>query len=79
MKKSKRRYIIAIVESEAIPTISLSIDQIANPLENGADYEYRYALNELIDEILDLKLYEKMTFKWNRDNPGTIGIILRTL
>ncbi len=75
--QSKRKYKVAIVESDDISVTTLTLDHITNNLPGGADYEYKYALAERLDDILDLKQYEKLTFQWNRDNPNTLGIVLR--
>ena len=41
------------------------------------DYEYIYALRDIINEVLDLKIGESMYFQPNRDNADSKGIILR--
>ena len=45
--------------------------------EDGADYEWKYALLENADEIARLKLNETMYFQAGRDEPNLKGFIVR--
>lgn len=74
---SNRRFKIVIIESDKVSVEEMGLDDLMNVKPNGQDYEYMYALNDILDQILDLKQFEKMTFQWNRDNPDTLGIVLR--
>ena len=42
------------------------------------DSELQYALQDVTDEILDLKLHEKLTFQSDRGVENSLGIIIRT-
>ena len=42
------------------------------------DSELQYSLQDILDDILDLKLYEKLTFQSDRSVENSLGIIIRT-
>ena len=42
------------------------------------DSELQYALQDILDNILDLKLHEKLTFQSDRSVENSLGIIIRT-
>ena len=42
------------------------------------DSELQYALQDILDNILDLKLHEKLTFQSERGVENSLGIIIRT-
>ena len=42
------------------------------------DSELQYSLQDILDNILDLKLHEKLTFQSDRDVENSLGIIIRT-
>ncbi|MBL4654165.1 MAG: hypothetical protein JKY53_15075 [Flavobacteriales bacterium] len=72
---SKRKYEITTVESGATDTIFREIDQIINSDDEG--FEFEYALQGIIDQVLDLGLGHSMYFQPNRDNKDSQGIIVR--
>lgn len=73
---SIRKYQLQMVEySSDFTSVQLSIDRLLFPKEN--DFEYIYAINDLLDYVLDLKAGESMYFQCNRDNSESKGIILR--
>ena len=41
------------------------------------DSELQYSLQDILDDILDLKLYEKLTFQSDRGVENSLGIIIR--
>ena len=41
------------------------------------DSELQYALQDILDNILDLKLHEKLTFQSDRGVENSLGIIIR--
>lgn len=41
------------------------------------DSELQYALQDILDNILDLKLHEKLTFQSDRSVENSLGIIIR--
>lgn len=73
---TKRHYQIALCEGSKIALMGIEAGLIIQPKEH--DYEYIYALNEMLDEILDLKVGDSLYFKHNRDNKDSKAIILRT-
>ena len=42
------------------------------------DSELQYSLQDILDNILDLKLHEKLTFQSERGVENSLGIIIRT-
>ena len=42
------------------------------------DSELQYALQDILDNILDLKLYENLQFQSDRSVENSLGIIIRT-
>lgn len=42
------------------------------------DSELQYSLQDILDDILDLKLYEKLQFQSDRSVENSLGIIIRT-
>lgn len=72
---SKREYQLSMVESGQTTTLSTKIDDILNANEKA--FEYQYALQYIIDDILDLDEGDSMYFKPNRDDSDSKGIILR--
>jgi hypothetical protein len=72
---TKRRYYIAVAESDGFETQCLSLNYLFTHRDN--DYEYVYAIQEMADELLDLKIGESIYFKPNRDNELAKGIIIR--
>lgn len=46
-------------------------------VKNHGDYEIYYALDDVLDQVLDLKVEETMYFQPNRDNKMSKGILLR--
>lgn len=78
LSQSEREYKIAFIESDDIPVVKVSLKQLVELSEKqGADYEWKYAVAEIIDEVMDLKVYENLSFQSVRDNPKSLAIILR--
>ena len=42
------------------------------------DSELQYSLQDILDDILDLKLHEKLQFQSDRSVENSLGIIIRT-
>jgi hypothetical protein len=75
---SKRMFSIAFLEGESTFSMpGIRIERILNPEPDGKDYEHYYAMQENIDGILDLKVGERLTMKFNRDNSDSDGFIKR--
>ncbi|PCJ57317.1 MAG: hypothetical protein COA65_09670 [Rhodospirillaceae bacterium] len=72
---SKRKYEITLVERGSTDTAYREIGEIINSDKEG--FEFEYALQDIIDEVLDLGLGHSMYFQSNRDNTDSKGIIVR--
>lgn len=79
---SSRHYKVVMVLSDGNTIeLELHLEELmkGNPNSNGSDFEYVYAMQSVMDGILDLKLEEMLSFKINRDVPEEgIGVIVRT-
>ena len=84
---SIRRYRIAIIDREGfiifddIPIQDIigktnysELELFDNPF---FDSELQYALQDILDNILDLKLYDKIHFQSDRSVENSLGIIIR--
>jgi PDZ domain-containing secreted protein len=71
---STRKYSVVFIEGDS--TFSGFFD-IVNILQNNDDYEWKNAVNESIDQVLDLKVGERLSMKFNRDNSDSDGFIKR--
>jgi hypothetical protein len=70
---SKRKYVVAFIEGTAAVTQFPSLSEI---LEDSND-EWKYALQEHLDRVLDLKVGERIQLHFNRDNADSLGQIKR--
>ena len=70
---SNRKFKVQI-SSLIVEDFTIDLDEIIN---NPDALEVIYAMNEILDKILDLKLNESMYFQPNRDNNKSKGIITR--
>ena len=73
--ESKRKYRVVtfIGEMASVDAIVYTLDEILQ--DTGS--EINYSLQEVIDDILDLKPFEKMFFYSNRDDKNSNSIIIR--
>lgn len=46
-------------------------------LDRANDYEYIYTLQEVADDIMDLKLSQSMFVQLSRDNKDVKGVLIR--
>lgn len=73
---SKRKYLVAFIEGDEPFTKQLGLAEILDPTDKNP-YEYILAMREELDTILDLKVTDRIPFKFNRDNEFSQGIIKR--
>jgi len=74
---TKRHYDIQISESGTTTNMGITIEILLGLNGNPNDYEFIYALQEIADDVLDLKSGECLYFQPNRDNQLAKGIITR--
>lgn len=75
---SKRKYTIAIADAEGLSLERISLNSlIEKGRGNQNEYEYIYALTDILDSVLDLKVDESIYFQPNRDDKTSKGIIRR--
>lgn len=73
---SNRKYFITIAGRGY--TLEAEMD-LADLFQNGRDNtpEYVYAIQDIVDDVLDLKVEEHIKFKPSRDEDLSVGIIWR--
>lgn len=75
---STRQYLVAFIEGDAICSYFVKLSEILNdPDGYGSNQEYCYALQERFDELLDLKIGERLLVQFNRDDKDSEGFIKR--
>lgn len=72
--QSKRHYKVAICDQIGLSVEKITLNRL---MDDSQDLELFYALRDLIDEVLDLKVDESIYFQPNRDDKNTKGIIRR--
>lgn len=70
---SKREFIIIFIEGNAATALYPTIYD----LQMDTDEEWKYAVSEIMDSVLDLKVGEMLHMRFNRDNQDSAGIIKR--
>ena len=72
--ESKRMYSIEESVNGIISNYRIKLTEI---MDKASDSETIYAIQECIDDIMDLKLNKSMFFQPNRDDEESKGIITR--
>lgn len=76
----KRKYEMVITNGDSLYTEILMGEHLTHKVsENGNMPEWFYALQDCIDNVLDLRKGESMYFQSNRDNVLSKGLIIRTV
>jgi hypothetical protein len=74
----KRRYQFAITTDKGLYTDTANgTDLVRKSLASENMYEWFYAIQDRIDDVLDLKVGESMYFQHDRGDAKSRGIILR--
>lgn len=71
---STRKYIIAFIEGDSAHSFTQTIKDI---LDDSHEWEWCYACHERLDDILDLKVNDRLSMEFNRDNDDSVGYIKR--
>jgi hypothetical protein len=75
---SKRRYKVAICDVTGIVEKTVTVDELMEvPSNNDNLPEYEYAMKDIADMVLDLRVHESIYFQPNRDDKASKGIIYR--
>lgn len=73
---TKRIYLVIFIEDEYLFSERMGFSDIFN--QDGDDVsEYNYAMQDNADAILDLKIGERLSMNFNRDNKDSGGVIKR--
>lgn len=71
-------YNILIIDGNYVPNHVMTFTRLfLNDIKMGADYEFIYALNEIVEDVMSLKIGESLQFKPNRDYETQKGVIVR--
>lgn len=71
---SKREWVLTFKLGS---TEKVNLLSIYKKSENENDFEFNYALQDSIDEILDMKINETIYFQYNRDDKNSKGLLTR--
>lgn len=72
---SKRTFAVSFTEYGNFTNEKITIQEIAET--SKGDFEWIYAMQDSIDDILDLKVNQTILFDFNRDNKLATGFIRR--
>ena len=68
-------YSIVVTEGERKGQFTFSFDRLFNnDREDGDDYEFVYALNEIAEDIMQMQLWQMLDFKADRNGDATGSI-----
>lgn len=71
---SKREWVLTFKLGS---TEKVNLLSIYKKSENENDFEFNYALQDSIDEILDMKINETIYFQYDRDDQNSKGLLTR--
>lgn len=71
---SKREWVLTF---ELGDTEVVNLATIYEKTDQENDFEYNYALQEIVDEILDMKFNETIYFQHNRDDENSKALLTR--
>lgn len=68
-------YSIVVNEGTQVNQFTFSFDRLFNnDREDGDDYEFVYALNEIAEDIMKMQLWQMLDFKADRNGDATGSI-----
>ncbi len=70
---SSRQYVVAFIEGESANTFFPTLSEILT----DDNMEWKYAIQEDFDKLLDLKIGDRLLMNFNRDNIDSAGYIKR--
>lgn len=75
---SFRKFKITHFDREDVKELTISLQTLLGLQETTfSGTEMQYSLNEMLDEILDLKLFERLSFKEDRGDENSLSVIIR--
>jgi len=74
---SKRVFEILFFEGGQSIHLEVELNELFSDTSNEDNFEYVYAMQDSIDDILDLRVNDTMYFQFNRDDVNTKGVIRR--
>lgn len=75
---SNRKFKITHFDREDVKEFEISLEVLIGLKRSDfTGTEMQYSLNERLDEILDLREWERMSFLEDRSQPNSLSIIIR--
>ena len=76
---SNRKFKITHFDREDVKEFTVTFRDLIGAVKDSDFYgtEMQYSLDEQLDEVLDLKLWERMSFLEDRNDPNSLSIIIR--
>lgn len=69
---TRRRYVMAWIECQAAESLEMGLADIV-----GSDLEACFSVIDRLDDVLDLRVGERLQIRFNRDNTDSEGFIKR--
>ena len=76
---SNRKFKITHFDREDVKEFTVTFRDLIGAVKDSDFYgtEMQYSLDEQLDEVLDLKLWERTSFLEDRNDPNSLSIIIR--
>ena len=76
---SNRKFKITHFDREDVKEFNVSFRELIGAVKSSPfhETEMQYSLDEQLDEVLDLKLWERLSFLEDRNDPNSLSIIIR--
>lgn len=75
---SNRKFKITHFDREDVKEFTLGLDALIGLKETTfKDTEMQYALNEILDDVLDLQLWQRLSFLEDRNDENSLSVIIR--
>ena len=76
---SNRKFKITHFDREDVKEFTVTFRDLIGSVKDSDFFEteMQFSLDEQLDEVLDLKLWERMSFLEDRNDPNSLSIIIR--
>lgn len=75
---SLRRFKVTVFDREDVKEIKISLEDLINPSPELYQTELLFAMQDIMDDILDLKLWDRLLFFEYKGDKNSHSIIIRT-
>ena len=78
MMNSNRKFKITHFDREDVKEFTVTFRDLIGAVKDSDFFEteMQFSLDEQLDELLDLKLWERMSFLEDRNDPNSLSIII---